>query len=392
MIINEKFIKVTHSNDIIINLYPLLDDVEIYLSSWKNGFNYMRKINGKWVYVDYDLGFPVITDTYLSKPGHPFQGYIHNIPSIIIKNTKSIQYLQYSIIRSAYLFREAFQLVQSNVVLLWLTVLYINNHEFPLSTIKHLLFQKRRLILKKILGVNGEKYVKFINKIIFIRGDKDEITLITRCVKSDNIVNGFRFYEKINIQSLYIVERYPLFIGYKLLNYYSAYSYDSIKSFLSPVKDIIPLIEDTINIGNQLGFKNIKSILQNIDHPKKLKKLHDRWSIYLSAKTELREEDMILPTHPAPGNDDIEPIRTVNEIIKEARAMNNCLVTYIERTLKEECYLYRVIRPERATLELKINSGKFVLSQIKLASNEEPSKFTKDHVYDWINNINKKYR
>ncbi|MCK5902851.1 MAG: hypothetical protein KAG28_06855 [Cocleimonas sp.] len=48
-------------------------------------------------------------------------------------------------------------------------------------------------------------------------------------------------------------------------------------------------------------------------------------------------------------------------------------------------YIYKVIKPERATFEIRITpNGKYHIAQLKLDKNEEPSMDTKEAVLQWL--------
>lgn len=59
------------------------------------------------------------------------------------------------------------------------------------------------------------------------------------------------------------------------------------------------------------------------------------------------------PRPPYSGEDWIEPIRTPGELIREAEEQHNCVAAYIDDAREGRSSFYRVLAPERATLELR---------------------------------------
>lgn len=92
-----------------------------------------------------------------------------------------------------------------------------------------------------------------------------------------------------------------------------------------------------------------------------------------------------LPPPPLPGNRDIEPLTTEAMLIEEGRAQHNCAGSLARRVRKGDCYLYRVLRPERATLAIERgDNGDWGIAQIKLACNEFPAARTCEAVETWL--------
>ncbi|MCK5854217.1 MAG: PcfJ domain-containing protein, partial [Sulfurovaceae bacterium] len=61
-----------------------------------------------------------------------------------------------------------------------------------------------------------------------------------------------------------------------------------------------------------------------------------------------------------------------------------CVASYHHDIVARRSYIYKVIEPERATLEIRIQSSGHHLGQVKLACNKMPSKETLDSISTWI--------
>jgi len=75
------------------------------------------------------------------------------------------------------------------------------------------------------------------------------------------------------------------------------------------------------------------------------------------AERRKREEQRIWTTTkfqnpPIPGTEDIIPITTAADLWREGRSQKNCVATRLNRILQGQCYIYRVMAPERATLSI----------------------------------------
>jgi hypothetical protein len=84
-------------------------------------------------------------------------------------------------------------------------------------------------------------------------------------------------------------------------------------------------------------------------------------------------------------NAGIEPIQTLPELIAEGESQHNCCVNYALRVLKGTYYLYRVLRPVRATFSLRLlKNGAWVPDQLLEARNQPVSPLVRQHVLEGL--------
>ncbi|MBF0353511.1 MAG: PcfJ domain-containing protein [SAR324 cluster bacterium] len=93
------------------------------------------------------------------------------------------------------------------------------------------------------------------------------------------------------------------------------------------------------------------------------------------------------PPSPLPGIETIVQIRSHSDLIAEGKEMQHCVAIYAELVYKRQCYIYRVLHPERGTLELIINNkGKPEIANFSLYRNASPSKNSWEKVQEWLAN------
>jgi hypothetical protein len=104
------------------------------------------------------------------------------------------------------------------------------------------------------------------------------------------------------------------------------------------------------------------------------------------AQIELQKNGGKFPTPPLPGNDIIVPINSLKDLIQEGEEMDNCVGSYIGKIASGHSFIYRVLEPERATLEIirELSVNSYMVAQLKLQSNEEPSDGTWNVVRKWM--------
>ncbi|MBN1760377.1 MAG: PcfJ domain-containing protein [Chitinispirillaceae bacterium] len=89
---------------------------------------------------------------------------------------------------------------------------------------------------------------------------------------------------------------------------------------------------------------------------------------------------------PFPGTETICPITCYRDLKEEGRTMHHCVGSYSGRVMSGSTYIYRVLEPERATLELCFNNstGAWEIGQLHLVCNGTPLNVTRESVAKWL--------
>lgn len=92
-----------------------------------------------------------------------------------------------------------------------------------------------------------------------------------------------------------------------------------------------------------------------------------------------------LPKPPIPGSKKIVPILTGADLCEEGKMQNNCVGGYVYKIREGKTFIYRVLEPERATLEIIMTSeGDWIIGQLKCYSNTNASAATRQTVQSWL--------
>lgn len=104
-----------------------------------------------------------------------------------------------------------------------------------------------------------------------------------------------------------------------------------------------------------------------------------------------------LPPPPLPGNDEITPLTSQEEIIREGKEMNSCVVNFIDRVLRGEYFLYQTKHPERLTIGVLIVADRngwapdtFLLQEVRAPFNRQPSKESMGFITEWFESASNK--
>lgn len=93
------------------------------------------------------------------------------------------------------------------------------------------------------------------------------------------------------------------------------------------------------------------------------------------------------PPPPIPGIPGaIEPIRDFVNLAEEGDSQANCAVMYVSSILANEAYVYRLLRPDRATLVLQRSgpTGPWALADLRCSHNTAPTDASLAFVKTWI--------
>lgn len=85
-----------------------------------------------------------------------------------------------------------------------------------------------------------------------------------------------------------------------------------------------------------------------------------------------------------PGTDTIVPIRTLQELRAEAETQQNCVLGYAGDIEAGRVYLYRMLSPQRATLEIRLGQGGPKIGQLARARNRKVNAGTSEVVRSWF--------
>jgi hypothetical protein len=90
------------------------------------------------------------------------------------------------------------------------------------------------------------------------------------------------------------------------------------------------------------------------------------------------------PPPPFPGSENITPIASAAELAKEGREQDHCVGMYLAPVLAGLSYVYKVLKPERATLSLFRSGGEWRLEQVRGQANRPISEETMRTVRNWF--------
>jgi len=147
--------------------------------------------------------------------------------------------------------------------------------------------------------------------------------------------------------------------------------------------DTATLIRDTLRMFFRVHPDRRPPQLQSVA---RVRQVHDEVSTeYLRIAADSEVCAFRFPRPPLRGTKVIVPICTAEELIEEGRVQRNCVATYAERIQRRHTFIYRVLKPERATLSIvRGPDGDWQISELQRWGNSGISELTYRMVQSWL--------
>ncbi|WP_312998550.1 PcfJ domain-containing protein [Leclercia sp.] len=267
-----------------------------------------------------------------------------------------------------------------------------NYYGVNFHTVEYLARMKRKKLISDLAGtVAEEKIVNILKKTSMLHGRKDEFLWLSRCLRSDAIIEAYKHQEQISIQELYLAYSYPLFCGSQLLASLCKIKQNSLQDYKYGMISLEKLVRDSIRIGESIGLKSAQIMVMNCKSKEDVKILHDKWTYKLRSSTMYLEKDVYLEEPSIQVTDGVEYINSINKLIREGNEMRHCLASYKDKVVSGESYIYKVVTHwgERVTVELALSNGIYLLKQAKGICNSQASDLALNYIHTWLDGENK---
>lgn len=142
-------------------------------------------------------------------------------------------------------------------------------------------------------------------------------------------------------------------------------------------------IRDTCRMANQLSMiEAITNRLMVAKSYQQIDAIHDEMVQQFNEYSYQLAQTDEFPIPPFTGTEHIIPIDNKADLLKEGREMKHCVGSYTNQVKCGNCYIYKVMEPQRATLSVSPKTGKIL--QLKLSANRVPKRQTYNEVNKWL--------
>ena len=293
--------------------------------------------------------------------GRAIDRFTQDTPDSVLQSTKPFGFLRFPLIQWACRDPRAADLLAHNPLLLWMLIAYAFRESKTDSFVEDALSIPQAEILCRITGTGSKSAVKLLRKLETKEYDRSVLRTLEYAIRSPKEWGAIRHWPSIPLAVLAAVQANPeLHTLYALRRGADEECWDAVKSL-----ELARLIRDTLLMARQVGLGDkTKEWLEQRATLPEIRQRHDALLQKLNEKSKPKEcwkEGLreLVPgkrrfpvSPPLPGNDYILPIRTEEDLRAEGVFMRNCVGAYVPLVKHGFCYIYRVIFPQRATLEL----------------------------------------
>lgn len=354
-------------------------------SSFDAGFHVFINKSGEWEIHHRDPFIRILRPAYETQPELPVADFIRQIPENVRREAVGFDYLQVKLLQVCAQSREGLELFMDIPLLAWLIADFLHKNHLPGDYGKLMVRKKRRDILKEILGKGSNADVQMLKKIQTQHQMLNTYSLAAlRSALGNDNNRLFRHYSAIPLQLLLIHQHAPFFTKTRLAFGLAARQYPRFRDLIKETDQVMRLWRDVSRMADMLPM-NLAKALNKCDSRESLKTLHDQMvDIVNSRKNSVFDATILFPKAPLKGNETILQITNLADLKEEGREMRHCVASYVNSILRGNSCIFKVLAPERATLEIKTILREIRIGEFKCACNRTPSDETYQFVAGWI--------
>ncbi|WP_369434623.1 PcfJ domain-containing protein [Psychromonas sp. MME1] len=379
-------------------------DTQFKITNWSDGLQFFTVEEDRWLLEEEDAGIFLASDedNYGSEQRDAVELFVNEIPLPIRQAVSCFSYKQFSLLRLVAQYPKLEAILLRSPNLCWLVICFAGYANWSASKVAKILQLKRANIVEILFGIKSKRLVKLVNKIKLINGSEGEYLLLLKMLKDTRVINAFNHWKSVSMIALRIIHKRPYFINSKLL-LNEIIADKSIQHNLIRFANFSETYDDLHRLHRALDKTFEPKVWLAIKDSQKLTQLHDKWVTRfnnsergrLAALEAMRDippflrrnaidntENLLIndellevdfPICPIGNLPTFIQIKNCTELSEEGIFMNHCVGSYSRILLEERSYIYKLLSPERATVEVKIRGEKISVTQFKLANNKKPS-------------------
>lgn len=303
---------------------------------------------------------------------------------------------QWSVIVCLWKYRRYYELLRSNPVMAFILAndqrinwgVYLN--EMSMEKI----IEMKQTTVMELLDLPGSKSMMQLFRKIHPSAAHPQLrSQIRFCLQDDNSMKQLSHLKKINAGVLHLlasVERIRSHVTPQLLEEVSQSRQNNHYPFAA--HQLGECERWHTQIYQNRKFPKIRSVEKLVAYHEELAAEVDRL-LQVQREEDRAERERELeramkapfPKPPVPGTDEIVPLRTAGDLIMEGQQQHNCVGHYSQSVQGGGCYIYRVLKPERATLSIvRYTSGQWSIGELSAACNRQVQHATKQSVERWL--------
>ncbi len=292
---------------------------------------------------------------------------------------------------------EAWDLARTAPALFWLAAAHAGSVGLDDGDRGALLRLRRVELLSRCTGGEASAAaLRFIEKVVPELQSDGERCVLMRAAARPEMVCVFRHVERVPISLVRAARSCPLATRRWFADAVRCAAMLPETDAEDFLWDLVAIHRDAEHVAEclELGAEASDVAFGQLRTARELRQLHDRWAADLNRRgmvTELVISLRLRPHDPfpeplVPGSIDIEPIRTLAELFAEGEVMHHCVASYARFCASGTRTVYRVLRPQRATLciEQRASGDLAFIQELKGVANAYVEQTTTDAVRRWM--------
>lgn len=271
-------------------------------------------------------------------------------------------------------------------VLGWMISNYFSNADLPLIT-----GLPRKEIMKMMFGWGSKSGVKTIRKISIEHGSADEHKALLWFFTSEKHIKHTKHWNEIPVQMIIVWEQFSGLRFNPIIDKWRTRKL-SCYELIDETRDLIDLCKDILRMRKRLEItgecNEVDCILRGCTSTNQIRQIHNQLVERINLPGMHRKHQLAYPPPPLSGTEAIIPLSSYDALTNEGRIMSHCVASYEDDiVLRQVSYVFKVLYPERATLEIRrdsVESWDWYINSIKAVKNGAVSKKTVTFVEKWF--------
>ena len=308
------------------------------IASWATGWTPSIVRNGRRV-VSYFWGMDFLNACRRETVPPAVAEFIDAVPGRVRERIAKFQFGQCFMLQQAATHPAATELLIGNPMLLWIVACAVYDNHVDPDEVPRLYRRKQVEILRRVLPLTKKAALRLLSRTEIELGTIGEARVITHAVSREPIVAATAHEPRIRYGLLEVLGMYPRLAEFRLSalleHEFARGDYCSTAGVGARVAEVVGDLE---RMSDTLGVERREHAIAGCKSIADLHRLHDRWMVRLNRRARRNVDyrdlerpvcarraewpvapsgGLVFPPPPFPDSDDIQAIRTADDLVQE---------------------------------------------------------------------------
>lgn len=342
--------------------------------------------------------------------------FLDRIPAAIRNEVGRYEFGQPLLLKQLARSEAARDLFDNNPHLLWLAIVSVFESRLDADQLDaHFRMKQSRLLGRIARGAAGAQW-RLLRRVRLQSGSIEEARTLVHALSEHYVCEAVAHESKVEAELLSMLAFNEVLATRKLVGLLAAKLDEDAEFLLADARILANTVRDIVRLGRTLSIAQPMKAIERCTSIEAIQALHDRWTERLNASwnSTLRQAapapfrpitrhgggdvpyaavapfesegraERRFPEPPLPDSSAIKAIRTVADLVEEGFEQRHCVASYADAVCRGDSYIYKLLYPERATLELRKRNGRLSLGEFKGPCNRRPGADAFRVVRDWL--------